>query len=133
MVKNIRDFVILCIVMFVWAYLLFTSDAFGADLYQLEKDHTKAWCDKNKGYYEVVLPDRTRCDCITRLYAIEVEYAYNWKEAIGQSLHYAGVVAKEPGIALILRKNGDYKYYQKLMQNIRYWNLPINVWIIDSK
>lgn len=47
------------------------------------------------------MDDGTRCDIITAFYAIEVEWANKWAEAIGQSLHYASRSNKQPAIILI--------------------------------
>ena len=33
---------------------------------KLEKEYQSEWCQKNKGRTEYVLPDRTRCDCLTK-------------------------------------------------------------------
>ena len=41
------------------------------------------------GRVEVVMKDGTRCDILTSSYAIEVDFAKKWAEAIGQSLNYA--------------------------------------------
>ena len=55
------------------------------------------------GQLEVRLEDGTRCDLLTDTHAYEVEAASNWKEAIGQSLHYALVTDRKAGIILITR------------------------------
>ncbi|MFH1027609.1 MAG: hypothetical protein V1791_06370 [Pseudomonadota bacterium] len=38
------------------------------------------------------------------LYAVEVEYAHKWAEAIGQSLYYSRMTGKKPGVVLIMRE-----------------------------
>ena len=35
-----------------------------------EKYYQELWCAKEKGQTEVVLPDRTRCDCLTRIFIV---------------------------------------------------------------
>ncbi len=62
----------------------------------------------------MVLPDHTRCDCLTRTHAIEFDFGNNWAEAIGQSLYYSIQTGKKAGIALILEKPSDYKYWIRL-------------------
>lgn len=59
--------------------------------------------------------DQTRIDCLTKSHAIEFDFANKWGESIGQSLYYAAVVRKKPGIVLILTngKNDD-KYLQRV-------------------
>jgi len=51
---------------------------------------------------EVVLSDGTRCDLLSDTLAIEVERTPAWAEAIGQSLHYAELSGRKPGIILLL-------------------------------
>ena len=41
-----------------------------------------------------------RCDIVTEKYAIEVDRANKWHEAIGQAAHYALYLKKKPCIAL---------------------------------
>lgn len=91
-----------------------------------EADYQKANC---KGKIEFVLPDKTRIDCLTDEYAIEYDFGHKWAEAIGQSLHYARLTRKKAGIVLIVK---DMKYYHRLMDNIRFYNLPIEVWIVEE-
>ena len=52
-----------------------------------ESYYQNIFCDKMGGKTEVVLKDRTRIDCLTDKYAIEVDFANKWAESIGQSLH----------------------------------------------
>jgi len=52
---------------------------------------------------EVSLWDGTRCDMLTEEYAIEVDWSRKWGEAIGQSLYYAEVLQRKPGIILLVR------------------------------
>jgi len=58
---------------------------------------------------EVVLPDKTRCDCLTETHAIEFDFGSKWAEAIGQALYYAIHANKRAGIVLVLEKK-DYRY-----------------------
>jgi len=67
-----------------------------------EKTYQKYFCSVNNGYIEYILPDRTRVDCLTDTYAIEVDFANKWAEAIGQSLYYSNETGKQAGILLIL-------------------------------
>jgi len=47
-----------------------------------EKWYQKKWCEEQKGRVEVVLPDGTRCDCVTATHAIEFDLGSNWAEVI---------------------------------------------------
>lgn len=67
-----------------------------------EADHVRVWC---KGVIEARLSDGTRVDCLTDTHAIEVDWAREWMEGVGQSLHYAEVSNLWPGLALIVKKN----------------------------
>lgn len=98
-----------------------------------EKWYQSKWCAENQGKAEVVLPDRTRCDCLTEKHAIEVEFANKWKEAIGQSLHYSLQTGKRAGIVLIMEKQSDIKYWISLNKLIKAFNLPIDIWKINPQ
>lgn len=93
-----------------------------------ERDYQRFWCEKHDGVVEYVLPDRTRVDCLTREYAVEVEYAHKWAESIGQSLFYARMTGKRPGIVLIMREKGDERYLKRLRKvagddGIKVWTI----------
>lgn len=77
------------------------------------------------GKTEYVLPDRTRIDCLTDNYAIEVDFAEKWYQAIGQSMYYAKYYNDtlgvwhffswvKPAVALIIEKPSECKYYYRL-------------------
>ena len=51
-----------------------------------EKWYQKRWCAENGGEAEVVLADRTRCDCLTSTNAVELDFGPKWAEAIGHSV-----------------------------------------------
>lgn len=78
---------------------------------------------------EVVLDDKTRVDCLLDEYAIEVDFARKWAEAIGQSLHYAAKANKEAGILLIINKESDCKFIGRVKGVIDNYKLPIKVWV----
>jgi hypothetical protein len=48
--------------------------------------------------------DNTRIDMLTDTHAIEVDWSAKWAEAIGQSLYYAAVSGKQPGIILLVKQ-----------------------------
>ena len=39
-----------------------------------EKWYQQKWCEEKNGQVEVVLPDGTRCDCLTETHAIEFDF-----------------------------------------------------------
>lgn len=93
-----------------------------------EKYYQEKWCVEKSGKVEVVLPDRTRCDCLTKTHAVEFDFGNKWAEAIGQSLYYSIQTGKKAGIALILEKPSDYKYWIRLNTVIAENNLKIDTW-----
>ncbi len=110
--------------------LLLTSSATYAST-KLEKAYQKDWC-AGKGQTEVVLADKTRCDCLTDTHAIEFDFGKKWAEAIGQSLYYSLQTGKHAGIVLILEKPSDRKFLIRLHTTIQHFNLPIDVWTVGA-
>ena len=78
-----------------------------------EKYYQTIMCNDLDGKMEYVLKDRTRVDCLTDEYAIEVDFAKKWAESIGQSLFYAEMTGKKPAIGLIVGKN-DSRYLKRV-------------------
>tara|TARA_X000000368_G_C22492955_1_gene477185 strand:- start:168 stop:428 length:261 start_codon:yes stop_codon:yes gene_type:complete len=76
--------------------------------------------------------DRTFVDCLTNDFAVEAEYDYNWKEAIGQSLHYAETTNKQAAILFIKRKETEKDYLNELNRVITKFQLPIRVFITEE-
>lgn len=84
-----------------------------------EASYQHAWCSAHGGVEEYVLSDRTRVDCLTDTHAIEFDFADKKYEAVGQSLHYAVMTGKKPGIVLILDKkylDRQMHYYNRLVK-----------------
>ncbi len=65
---------------------------------------------------EQSLLDRTRIDCLTDEYAIEVDFSKKWAESVGQSLYYAEMTGKKPAVALIVRDNRKDKRHLKRLR-----------------
>jgi hypothetical protein len=97
-----------------------------------ERWYQEQWCAAHKGEIEVVLPDGTRCDCLTDTHAIEFDFGNNWAEALGQSAYYALQTERRAGIVLILENIKDRKYWIRLNSTIEYFNLPIDTWSIEK-
>lgn len=96
-----------------------------------EKYYQEQWC-LDKGRLEYVLPDKTRCDCLTADHAVEVEYAGKWYEAIGQSLYYSLQTGKRSGIVLIIEKSDERKYWIRMNSTIEHFRLPIDTWSVGA-
>ena len=117
----------------LFATFLFSSTLLhGADKLT-EADHQKAWAAKHGGKCEVRMSDGTRCDVVTDTHAIEVDWAYRWTSAVGQSLWYSLQTDKKPGIVLILRSEKDRKHLIRLRSLIAGKKLQIDVFVIEPK
>ena len=88
------------------------------------------WCKKINGISQFISKDKTYVDCLTDEYAIETEYDYNWKEAIGQSLHYAETTDRKAAILLIQRSSSRKNYLNELERVIDRFNLPIVIFTV---
>jgi len=78
-----------------------------------EKYYQSKMCQEFGGKIEYVLPDKTRVDCLTDEYVIEVDFAKKWAEAIGQSLYYAQITGIKPAIGFIVG-DGDERYIKRV-------------------
>ena len=83
------------------------------------------------GNIEVTLEDLTRVDLLTATHAWELEYAWNWQEGIGQSLHYALLTNLTAGIILIVEHEREWKFVEALEGLIEAYELPVDVEVID--
>lgn len=92
-----------------------------------ENYYRDQWCI-GRGEIETILPDRTRCDCLTPTHAVEVDFANKFYESIGQSLYYSLQTGRKAGILLILEDRKDYKYWIRLNSVINHFGLPIDTW-----
>lgn len=93
-----------------------------------ERAYQEEWCAKEGGVVEYTLPDRTRVDCLTGEYAIEVDFSSKWAEAVGQSLYYAEMTGKRPGVLLILEDEGDSRHLERLVFLAK--RFGIRVWTV---
>lgn len=96
----------------------------------LERWYQDKWCANNHGQAEVVLGDKTRCDCVTATHAVEFDFGKKWAESIGQALYYNIQTGKRSGIVLILEKPIDSRYWIRLNTVVEMHNLPIDVWSV---
>ena len=96
-----------------------------------ERGYQEHWCEKQGGQVEYVLEDRTRVDCLTDEYAVEVDFGRKWDEAIGQASYYAEMTGRKPGILLIL-KEGEGRFLRRLLIAIQNDSRAWGVWIIDA-
>ncbi|MEM0968482.1 MAG: hypothetical protein AAF191_17470 [Verrucomicrobiota bacterium] len=98
----------------------------------------KRWCAENAGTSEVKLIDESRADAVTEMLAVKLEWANDWKDAIGRSLSYAVHTNKTAHIVLLLREERDRRFGVRLRSVIDYYHLPITVeevvtWTVASE
>ena len=79
-----------------------------------EKHYQTLLCNELGGEIEFTLKDRTRVDCLTEEYAIEVDFAKKWAEGIGQSLYYAHMTDRKPAIGFIIDLQKEERYLKRL-------------------
>ena len=106
--------------------------AFLGSVIASENDVSVAWCASMGGESEFRTKDGTYVDCLTDELAIEAEYDYNWKEAIGQSLHYAESTNRTAGILFIKRAKSRKDYYNELERVIERYQLPITLFVVEE-
>ncbi len=90
------------------------------------------WCKSKGGITEFRTKDGTFVDCLTDLYAVEAEFENKWKEAIGQSLHYAESTNRKAAILLIKKQDSSKDYHAELKRVVNKYNLPITVFFINQ-
>ncbi len=94
--------------------LFISTDATAAHL-KAEKEYQQEWCSSHGGVQEFQLNDRSRVDCLTDEFAVEVEFASKWPEAVGQALYYALMTGRKPGIVLIMEyPDREKKFYDRI-------------------
>ena len=72
-----------------------------------------------------------RVDILTEEYAVEIDYARNYREGIRQALQYAGETGRRPGIALIIDGKGD-SFYNLIQAKIICNKEKIKFWLINE-
>ena len=74
-------------------------------------------------------------DCLSPQYAIEVEWANKWEEAVGQSLYYAARTDRKPGIILLCEQSEGHveglcrSYIYRLAEAFKFVNTHVYVWM----
>ena len=116
------------IFLFLLIQNLYSSAVSASGIGKYESWYQDVWCEGYDGQTEVEQDDGTRVDCLTSNHAIEMEFARKWREAIGQSLHYALKTGRKAGIVLILQKPSDEQYWRSLGEIIKHYRLPITLW-----
>ena len=95
-----------------------------------EKYYQTQICNQLDGEMEYVLSDRTRVDCLSDEYAMEVDFAKKWAESIGQALYYAYMTDKKPAVGLIVGKK-DKRFLIRLQRVAK--KFDIKIYVIDKE
>lgn len=80
------------------------------------------------------LPSGGYVDCLSAEYAIEVDWASKWAEAVGQSLYYADATGRKPGIILLCEESEGpveglcRSYVYRLEYALKFVNAHVYVW-----
>ena len=99
---------------------------------RIEEEYQQAWCLERQGLVNVVLSDKTICNCLTETHAVAFASEKNWTEALGKTLHHALITERAPGIVLFVGKDPEQQpHVFRLNAVIKYFKLPIVVWKIE--
>ncbi len=88
-----------------------------------EAYYQNIFCNKLNGIKEYKLRNKTRVDCLTDEFAIEVDFGKKWTEAIGQSLYYGIKTNRKPAIGLII----DIKKEKRFLERLNTVAKPLNI------
>jgi len=96
-----------------------------------EEYYKRVICNNFKGQVDVVLPDKTRADCLNSTYAIEIDFASKWAESIKKSLHSSSVSGRNRGVVLIMQNyTSDVENIKKFRKATK--GMRITLWTLDS-
>lgn len=113
--------------------VLIAGTAWGKHLF-LERHYQDIWCADRGGQVEVRQVDGTRVDCLTEDMAVEVDFAsHKIYEGISQALHYGMLTGKQAALLLIVEKPGDWKYVNRARTLIKFYYLPVVVFVIEPE
>jgi hypothetical protein len=115
----------------ITAALLITACHTPAPKKKKESYYQQQLCERLGGETEYVLKDRTRVDCLSDTYAIEVDFARKWAEGIGQSLYYAQMTGRHPAVGLIVNGKKDARYLKRLEVTAEEYG--IKIFIIEKE
>ena len=93
-----------------------------------EQELRQAWCLEHEGTVNLVLPDETICECLTKTHAIAFASEDSWLDALGKSLHFALTTGKDPAIVILTKDEETPQYVLQLNAIIKHFELPIFLW-----
>ena len=96
-----------------------------------ESYNNNIYCNKINGIQEYTLKNKVRVDCLTQDYAIEMDWCSKWYEGVTQALYYSMLTKRKAKLVLIKKSSSDYKYIDRAKKTINFYNLPVDLEIID--
>ena len=112
--------------------LSLTFSAFGANENK-EAYYQKLAAHELAGITEYILSDKTRVDIFTETVAYEVDFARKWAEGIGQALHYSTMTSRDAGLILIIEKDSDEKYIERVLHIMKIKSLRLVLYVYDNR
>lgn len=106
-------------------YVLLTITNCQAKHIYKEAEYQAYWCNSHNGVMEYQLDDKARVDCLTKRYAVEVDFASKWAECIGQALYYGISTNHKPAALLIMENEKDIRYLKRLKKVARKHRIKI--------
>ena len=113
--------------------ILFFASSVDAKHLNSERHYQDLWCAERGGQVEVRQEDGTRVDCLTLDMAIEFDFCGKWYESITQALHYGMLTGKQAAVVLIVEKPGDWKYVDRAKALIKFYCLPVVVFVTEPR
>ena len=122
--------IVLCVVVVihfcVMGGILLSAPSLGQQSFLRETEQAKLINEKLNGTLEAKTPDGSRVDILTDEYAYEVDWAYKWPQAIGQSLYYAAATNRKPGIILLFKnRTEERRYYLRCLVVCNRYNIRL--------
>ena len=112
----------------IWLLLLLV-DASGGEVEECQR-----LAKKYNAQVEMTQWDNTRVDLLNDTYAIEADWGPKWAEAIGQSLYYAELTGKKPGIILLIKnKAKEYKYIYRCQTVCAKYNIKLFIEEVEDE
>ena len=92
-----------------------------------DADYVRQWCSQHKGTEQKVLKNGLRADCVTSLYAVEVDSVIAWEKNLDQALAYGKASGKKAKFVAVLEDPSQELYFKKAEQKIKGKNLPVEI------
>ena len=92
-----------------------------------DADYVKEVCKIQRGQTEVYVSKRSRVDCVTAKYVIEVDYADLWKRNIDQALRYGKDSGKKAKLVLVVEDKSELSYVKKARAEVKLKSLNLEI------